>query len=65
MSQKDAILTYLVYGDPIDAPTALRLFRCYRLAARIYELRRAGHLIHASRNGAFTVYWCGKRSRTP
>jgi Helix-turn-helix domain len=62
MSQRNAILAYLMHGGhPLDAPMALRRFHCYRLAARIFELRRRGHLIRTSRNGAFTVYWYGGR----
>jgi hypothetical protein len=63
MSQRLKILAYLMHGGHLlDAPTALRRFRCYRLSARIYELRRDGHLIHADHSGKFTVYcYWGKR----
>jgi hypothetical protein len=64
MSQRLKILAYLMHGGhPLDAPTALALFRCYRLSARIYELRRDGHLIRADHSGKFTVYWYGRRRK--
>lgn len=42
MSQKDRILNHLK-KRPITGLQAMRLYGCMRLAARIYELRSAGH----------------------
>lgn len=44
MTQTDQILAALQRG-PITALDALRDFGCFRLAARINDLRRAGHQI--------------------
>ncbi len=45
MSQKAQILNYLKRGRAITPLEALKLFGCFRLGARIWELRRAGHPI--------------------
>ncbi len=52
VSQKDEILAYLYQTDPatskrrsISQLEALGIFRCYRLAARIKDLRKDGHKI--------------------
>jgi hypothetical protein len=60
-SQNDAILHALKFGRKLTPMAALRLFGCFRLAARIYELRKQGHLIIADSievNGKrFRCYW--------
>ena len=45
MSQKSAILSHLKSKKTITPLQALELFGCFRLAARISELRESGHLI--------------------
>ena len=45
MSQNREILEYLKTGKSITAAEAVRKFGCYRLAARISDLRQAGHEI--------------------
>ena len=45
MSQKQKILEHLQAGKDLSPPSALHLFGCLRLGARILELRRAGHRI--------------------
>ncbi len=45
MSQESRILDYLKSGRLLTPIGALKLFGCFRLAARIAELRAAGHLI--------------------
>lgn len=45
MSQRDQILQYLRRGGRLTPGDALERFQCFRLAARIDELRRAGHAI--------------------
>jgi hypothetical protein len=42
MNQKEAILNYLIYGGTITQLGALNLFGCFRLGARIYELKIEG-----------------------
>lgn len=44
-SQKQRILEALQRGESITALDALNWFGCFRLAARIYDLQRAGHNI--------------------
>ena len=45
MSQKNKILEYLKSGKFISPIEALNLFGCFRLGARINELRQAGNNI--------------------
>ena len=42
MSQREQILAALRRGESISPMDAWRRFRCYRLAARIADLRRDG-----------------------
>lgn len=41
-SQNARILAYMRQGRPINGLLALRLYGCFRLAARVYELRQQG-----------------------
>jgi len=53
-AQRDAILWHLERRGSITPIEALNELGCFRLAARIEELRRAGHRIHTTmekRNG--------------
>jgi hypothetical protein len=43
MSQKTDILMHLKYHKTIDSITALENYGCFRLSARIKNLRDAGH----------------------
>ena len=45
MSQSQKILKHLSSGKSLSPLQALGLFGCYRLAGRIYDLKRAGHQI--------------------
>jgi hypothetical protein len=56
-TQADAILSLLKQGYSIWPPTALAVFGCHRLAARIYDLRQRGHKFRTARHGRFTRYW--------
>lgn len=49
MSQNMEILSYMKQHGDIDPMTALRKFNCFRLAARIYELKLMGHNIDTHR----------------
>ena len=48
-TQSQRILEALQAGGKITPADALRRFRCFRLAARINDLRRAGHAIETDR----------------
>lgn len=45
MSQTQAILDHMKRGQPITPMDALRLYGCFRLAARVADLRESGHPI--------------------
>jgi hypothetical protein len=45
ISQKGMILNHLKSKGTISGVEALSLYRIYRLAARVEELRRSGHTI--------------------
>lgn len=61
MTQNLQVLRCLQTGQRLTALDALRLFGCFRLGARIYHLRTAGHQIHRRliyRDGKrFAEYW--------
>ncbi len=44
-SQNDAILAHLERGESISPLEALEKYQCFRLAARIHDLRLKGHII--------------------
>ncbi len=44
-SQNIQILQHLRRGRALSAIIALHLFNCFRLGARIWDLRKAGHSI--------------------
>ena len=46
MSQKTKILAHLSAGHSITPIDALQMFGCFRLGARIYDLKNDGHDIH-------------------
>ena len=48
ISQNRAILAHLLSGKAITALEALNICGCFRLSARIYDLRRRGHNIKTS-----------------
>lgn len=54
-SQCAAILAALEQGRGITPADALREFRCFRLAARVYDLRKNGY--------AITTYWDGNNDK--
>ena len=45
-SQTDKILDFLLAGHHITALDALELFGCFRLAARIAEIRERGYEVY-------------------
>ena len=46
MTQTETILAHLQSGGSITPIDALRLYGCFRLAARIKDLRDSGHKVH-------------------
>lgn len=44
-TQNAMVLAHLKTGRPITPLGALRAYGCFRLGARIYDLRRKGHKI--------------------
>ena len=59
MSQKDEILQYLQSGQGLTPRMALDRWGCFRLGARIYQLRRAGYNIvdeRAEHGTPYSVY---------
>lgn len=44
-AQQEKILAHLESGKPITPIDALREYGCFRLGARIWDLRRSGHNI--------------------
>ena len=49
MSQNMDIVSFMKQHGEIDPMTALRKFNCFRLAARIYELKLMGYEIDTHR----------------
>lgn len=43
MNQDDLILDHLKKGNSLTPLEALNLFGCFRLGARIWDLKRSGH----------------------
>ena len=62
-SQNKMILAHMKRGAAITPGDALREFGCFRLAARIHELRGAGHIIQSQRikvgDKHVSEYWMG------
>lgn len=48
--QKDKVLDHLLTGAPLTQDAARDLFGCMRLACRIYELKKSGHVILSLRH---------------
>lgn len=46
-SQEQQILAYLMEGRTLTALEALDKFQCFRLGARVFDLRKAGHNIES------------------
>ena len=45
MSQTDLILDYLLNGGKLTALEALDKFGCFRLGARIWDIRNMGYIV--------------------
>ena len=44
-SQSQLILSHLQSGKPINPIEALNKYGCFRLSARIYDLKKSGYII--------------------
>jgi len=66
-SQEDKILEYLKQGYTLSPLDALNRFGCFRLGARIFDLRKQGHDIRSKnvrRNGkTFAEYYLVKEEQ--
>lgn len=64
MTQNEQVLQHLQKGHALTALTALRLFSLLRLAARVRDLRAAGHDIRTTMEGSghkrYAVYRLAK-----
>ena len=61
MSQEKQILEYLQSGKKLTPIDALNMFGCFRLGARICDLRSKGYNIdNESKTGSFAVYKLNK-----
>ena len=49
MSQNDQLLNYLKQGHSITQLEAVYSFNCFRLGARIHDLKAKGHNIESKR----------------
>lgn len=47
MTQAKQILSYLRSGNSLTQAQSVRYFNCYRLSARIWDLRKMGFLIRS------------------
>lgn len=56
-TQNAAILAHLHTGDSITPMDALRLYSCFRLAARIKDLRDEGYAIDTMMDGDGSKKW--------
>lgn len=68
-SQKQEILHHLLSGKPITPIQALRDYGCFRLGARIYDLRDDGYMIEREltvdpdSGKRFATYWMSQEER--
>ncbi len=59
-TQEQEILMWLKDGKGLSPIEALNVFGCFRLAARIFNLRRKGHSIRTDRRNKYTIYYLEK-----
>jgi hypothetical protein len=55
-TQSSQILSHLMVHGSITPREAIEFFQCYRLAARVHELRQRGHVIDCDLTGGFARY---------
>lgn len=59
-TQEQEILMWLKDGKGLSPMEALNVFGCFRLAARIFNLRRKGWNIKTDRRNKYTIYYLEK-----
>ncbi len=62
MNQNDLIQDHLERGKKLTPIAALQKFGCFRLSARIYDLRKKGldikqRMVYIKRNTQVAQYW--------
>jgi len=64
MTQNNLILDYFLAGNSLTPLDALNKFGCFRLGARVYDLKKQGHNIKSRLIGNsgknFAQYWLEK-----
>ena len=60
-TQTARILKHLKSGKPLDPMLALRKYGSFRLGARIFQLRQAGHLIERTIKTRGRKHWAEYR----
>ena len=61
MTQTEMILAHLKNGNSITPLQALREYGCFRLGARIWDLKRAGHNIEMTMASAGKKHFASYR----
>lgn len=61
-TQEQAILKWLNDGQELTPLDALNAFGCFRLASRIWNLRKKGYCIETERRNGHAVYRMGWRA---
>lgn len=61
-SQMEKVLELLQKGYPVTPMSALYKAGCYRLGARIFDLRRKGHKITTDKSNGYAVYTLEKEA---
>lgn len=57
MNHKKQILAWLKKNKSITPLDALHYIGCYRLSARIYDLRHDGHIIETDKSNGYAIYF--------
>jgi hypothetical protein len=61
-TQEESILRWLDGGMELTPMQALHTFGCFRLASRIWNLRKKGYCIETRRENGYAVYRMGWRA---
>jgi biotin operon repressor len=61
-TQEESILRWLDEGQELTPMQALHTFGCFRLASRIWNLRKKGYCIETERRNGHAVYRMGWRA---
>ena len=61
-TQEESILRWLDEGQELTPMQALNSFGCFRLASRIWNLRKKGYPIESRRENGYAVYYMGGKA---